>query len=339
MPPGNAKYQGGRDLATLPKAHLHVHLEGAMRRSTLRELAERYGLPVPDITSYGSFAAFASTYLASCEVLRSHDDLRRLVTEVVDDAYLAGAVWLEPSSYIPHHRQRLGSDESVLETILDALAAAAAARGIGAGFMVSSDRNLPPSDAVEQAKLATAYRDAGVVGFGLANDETGSPPEPFAPAFDRARDAGLLSTPHAGELAGPDSVRGALDALGADRIQHGVRAVEDPELVKRLADSPVCLDVCPTSNVMLSVVPSLADHPLPALLDAGVRCSLNGDDPLLFGPNLLEEYELCRTAFGFDDERLAFIAACSIEASGAPGELKSSARKGIARWITHQTGS
>ncbi len=113
-------------------------------------------------------------------------------------------------------------------------------------------------------------------------------------------------------------MQGALDALGADRLQHGVRAIEDPELVRRLADSPVCLDVCPTSNLMLAVVPDIASHPLPALLEAGVRCSLNSDDPLLFGPNLLEEYELVRNTLGLDDATLAHIATCSIDASGAP---------------------
>jgi len=322
-----------RDLSLLPKAHLHLHLEGAMRTLTLRELCERHGLVMPHIRSYGSFAAFEATYMAACEVLVTFDDLRRLVFEVVQDAARAGAVWLEPALYVPHHRARLGPDEAVLDVVLDALAEAAAHYGIGAGLMMAADRTVDVADAVEQAKLAAAHRDRGVVAFGLANDETGFPPEPFAAAFAIARDAGLLSTPHAGELAGPESVAGALDALGADRIQHGVRAVEDPELVKRLADSPVCLDVCPTSNVMLSVVPSLAAHPLPALLDAGIRCSLNGDDPLLFGPGILEEYELCRSELGLDDDRLAFLARCSIEASGAPREIKVEALAGIGRWL------
>jgi adenosine deaminase len=304
-----------------------------MRPSTLEELCRRYGLAVPTIDSYGSFSAFEATYLAACDTLRTEEDLRRLVAEVVEDATAAGAVWVEPSSYLPHHRRFQGSDEATTEIVLDELARSAARLGIGAGFMVSADRTLDPTDAVAQAHLAVAYRDRGVVSFGLANDETGRPPEPFAPAYRVARDAGLLSTPHAGELGGPASVIGALDALGADRIQHGVRAIEDPALVQRLAESAVCLDVCVSSNIMLSVVPSVDVHPLPALLDAGVRCSLNADDPLLFGPNLLEEYELCRAALGFDDTRMAFIARCSIDASGAPAALKSKALAGIDRWL------
>ncbi|MDP9075551.1 MAG: adenosine deaminase [Actinomycetota bacterium] len=322
-----------RDLRALPKAHLHLHLEGAMRPPTLRQLSEQRGLEVPTIAGFGSFAAFEATYLAACAVLATMDDMRRLVTEVVEDAASAGAVWVEPASYLPHHRRRLGPDHAVLNVVLDTLASAASALGIGAGFIVAADRTVDPADSIDQARLAVEHGGLGVVGFGLANDETGHPPEPFAAAFEIARDGGLLATPHAGELAGPDSVAGALDALGADRIQHGVRAIEDPLLVERLASAGVCLDVCVSSNLLLSVFPSLEAHPLPALLDAGVRCSLNADDPLLFGPNLLEEYELCRSQLGFSDDRLAFIARCSIQASGAPQELKDRALAGIDQWL------
>jgi adenosine deaminase len=262
------------------------------------------------------------------------DDMRRLIFEVVEDAALAGAVYIEPSTYLPHHRQRLGGDTQLLEIMLEALSDASTTYGVGTGLMLAADRTLDPADAVVQATLAAAYAGRGVVSFGLANDETSFPPEPFAEAFRIARQAGLLSTPHAGELAGPASILGALDVLGADRIQHGVRAVEDEDLVKRLADSPVCLDVCPTSNIMLSVFPSLAAHPLPSLLDAGVRCSINGDDPLLFGPGLLEEYELCRTGLGLSDESLAIMARCSLEASGAAEGLKRDALAGIDRWLS-----
>jgi len=304
-----------------------------MRPSTLAELCLRYDMPVPAIEGYGNFTVFADTYLAACATLRTEADLRRLVSEVVEDAAAAGAVWIEPASYIPHHGNRLGTDQGTLEMVLDELTTTAARLGIGAGFMVSADRTLHPELATNQARLATVYRDRGVVSFGLANDEALGPPEAFTKAFTIARNAGLLSTPHAGELAGPASVVGALDALGANRIQHGVRAIEDPDLVARLADSEVCLDVCPSSNIALSIYPSLDVHPLGPLLDAGVRCSVNADDPLLFGPNLLEEYELCRTSLGFDDERMAFIARCSIESSGAPPELKKEALAGIDTWL------
>lgn len=322
-----------RDLTALPKAHLHLHLEGGMRPSTLVELADRYGIPVPVVSGFGSFSAFAGMYVAACEVLQTWDDLARVVREAVEDAAAAGAVWLEPGFYAPHHRERLGSDEEIVECVLDAGRAAGAELGVGFGLMLSADRTRPPSEAVDVARQAVRLADVGVVSFGLANDEALFPPAPFAPAYDVARAGGLLSTPHAGELAGPDSVRDALDLLHADRIQHGVRAVEDPELVRRLADEGTCLDVCPTSNVLLAVVPSLAEHPLPRLLEAGVRCSLGGDDPLLFGPGLGEEYELCRVDLGLSDEQLAGIARSSLEASGAPRDLVASAVGGVDAWL------
>ena len=173
-----------------------------------------------------------------------------------------------------------------------------------------------------------------MVGLGLADDETRGAAEHFAEAFGVARDAGLIRAPHAGEHGGPDSVRRAVDALGAQRVMHGVRSVEDADLLRRLADENVTLDVCPTSNVVLSVVPSLADHPLPKLLEAGVPLSLNADDPLFFGSNILAEYELGRHSFGLDDTTLAHIARCSIRASGAPEPVKSAALAGIERWLS-----
>jgi adenosine deaminase len=322
-----------RDLRALPKGHLHLHLEGSMRPATLAELADDAGIPVPEIRGYGSFTAFADTYLAACQVLLTPEHFARLVEEVVEDSVVDGAVWVEPSFYAPHHRDRFGEDEAIVDMVLDALHAAGERFGVGVGLMLAADRTVDPSVAVEQARLAAARADAGVVSFGLANDEAIGPPEPFADAFAIAKDAGLLSAPHAGELAGPESVWGALDTLQPDRLQHGVRAIEDPELVKRLADTDIVLDVCPTSNLLLSVYPSLAEHPLPELLDAGIRCSLNGDDPLLFGPVLLHEYDAARSEMGLDDAALASVARASISGSGAPGELKASALRSIDDWL------
>lgn len=304
-----------------------------MRPTTLVELATVYGMPVPETRGFGSFSVFSGMYQAACDVLRTEADWRRLVRETVEDAAAAGAVWVEPAVYLPHHLQRLGPSDDLLALAVDEAERVGAALGVGVGFMIASDRTLDPADAIEQAHLASRWADRGVVSFGLANDEALFGPEPFEVSFRMARDAGLLLAPHAGELAGPESIRGALDVLRADRIQHGVRAVEDPALVERLAASEVCLDVCPTSNVMLSVVPVIGEHPLPALLEAGVRCSVNGDDPLLFGPGLLEEYDLCRNSLGLDDHAMARIACCSIESSGAPADLKARALDDVARWL------
>jgi adenosine deaminase len=322
-----------RDLRLLPKAHLHLHLEGAMRPATLAELAAEAGVPAPPIRGYTSFTEFGMQYRAASALVRTEEHLRRVVREVVDDAADDGAVWVEPHFYPPRFVGQLGSAEEVLEIVLDEGQRAAAARGIGCGWIVSALRDFATEQAVELAKLAARYAGAGVVSFGLAADEALFPPEPFAEAFAIARDAGLISAPHAGELAGPASVYGALDALGAKRICHGVRAVEDPALVERLVTDGIVLDVCPTSNVMLAVVPSIEEHPLVRLLDAGVACSLNGDDPLLFGPGLLAEYELMRDSLGLDDESLAQLARSSVTGSGAPEELKSTAVVAIEGWL------
>ncbi len=304
-----------------------------MRPETLAELAHGYGMEVPVVSGFGSFTAFADMYVAACAVLRTPDDLARLVDETVADAAASGAVWFEPSFYPPHHRATFGSDEVSLEIVLDALAASAKRHGVACGLMMGTDRTVDPAEAVVLAHLAVTHREAGVVSLGLANDEVIGAPEEYVEAFEIGRAGGLLSTPHAGELCGPESVRGALDTLGANRLQHGVRAIEDPDLVKRLADEGVCCDVCPTSNVLLAVVPDLASHPLRALLAAGVPCSINGDDPLLFGPGLLEEYELCRTDLGLSDEDFAMVARASLTHSGAPSDVVT---KGLARvdaWI------
>lgn len=169
-----------------------------MRPTTLAEMAERYGVEVPPIRGFGSFPEFSGMYVAACAVLREEADLRRVVDEVVEDAVLAGAHWVEPSFYAPHHRARFGRDEDIVELVLDALADSATRHGIDAGLMLAADRTTDPDEAIEQARLAARFTDRGVVAFGLANDEAPWPPEPFAAAFAIAKDAGLLSTPHAG---------------------------------------------------------------------------------------------------------------------------------------------
>jgi adenosine deaminase len=325
-----------RDLRALPKAHLHLHLEGAMRPATLIDLATQHGLPEPSIVGDGDFATFLQLYRAACQVLRTPDDLVRLVREVAEDAAEAGAVWVEPSEWLaPGQAERFGlhNEEALLEVLVDAAQRAERDTGVGVGVMLAANRERPLEEAVSLAQLAARWAGRGVVTFGVAGDEVAGRPELFAPAFDITRAAGLISAPHGGELVGPHSVQGALEALGAQRIQHGVRAIEDPRLVERLASSGVCLDVCPTSNVQLRVVSRLEEHPLPALLAAGVSASLNSDDPLFFGSGLLQEYELARTAFGLDDATLASIAASSIRASGAPQGTKARALADIDRWL------
>jgi adenosine deaminase len=328
----------GRDLRRLPKAHLHLHLEGGMRPSTMADLLDAAGLPPPPAAD-GSFDTFVSIYHHACEGLRSPADLTRLVREVVEDAAADGAVWIEPAAWTtPAMAARVGlaDEEAALRVLLEALQAAARDTGIGAGLMMSSNRLRPPAEAEQLARLAARFAGRGIVSFGLADNDATGPPEPFADAFAIARAAGLIAAPHGGELGGPERVRGALDALGARRVQHGVRAVEEPALLARLAQEQVCLDVCPTSNVQLRVVPTIEQHPLPALLDAGIPVTLNADDPLVFGSGLLQEYELARQTFQLSDETLAYIAACSIRASGAPDDLKRTALARIDDWLASE---
>ena len=357
-----------RDLSRLPKAHLHIHLEGAMRRSTLDELADRYGIKSPPDTRnqrFDNFMGFNATYVAATECIRTPDDLARLISEVSEDAAEHGAWWHEPAfDAARYSTERADSPYQLFETQqecwrfgLEAAEAAEKATGVGVAFVAAADRTQPVERAIERAEVVKALatsgqhmissgmecfdgRHAGIASFGLHANEEGCPPEPFAGAFQVATaGTGLLSTPHAGEIApfpggGPASVQGAVDALGADRVQHGVLSIEDPALVERLAAERVCLDVCPSSNLLLKVFESVQEHPLPSLLEAGVPCSLASDDPLLFGPSLLDEYELCRHQMGLSDVQLAAVARASFEFSAAPQPVKDAGSAAIEGWLS-----
>ena len=323
-----------RDLTALPKAHLHLHLEAGMSPKLLAELSAKYDREVPVVRGYGTFGVFSSMYQAATDVLREREDWVALADDVLAQQAADGAVYVEPAFWAGNFRHRFASDEACWDLVFEVFSDAVARHGVALGWMVAADRVLDtPDEAIELASFAVARRDDGVVSFGLHNDEVGHPAIDYAPAFDVARDGGLMLTPHAGELEGAHHVVEAIELLRADRIQHGVRAVEQDGLIERLAELGTCLDVCPTSNVMLSVVPSIEDHPLPRLLAAGVLCSVNADDPLLFGPGLLDEYELCRTTFGFDDATMAGIARTSIECGGAPDAVKAAALAGIDAWL------
>ena len=321
-----------RDLRELPKAHLHLHLVGSMRPETLTVLAGEQGIAIALPESFVDFQHFHAAYALANRTIRDAEHLGRLVFEVVEDAATDGAVWVEPTLYLDSFTEAIGPGELILDIVADAMRSARDRIGIGAKLIVAADRDLGPADAVRQARLA-AGADPGVVGaFGLVNDELSNPLEEFAEALAIAAGAGLALVPHAGEFGGPDHVAAAL-GLGAARIQHGIAAAGDRGLLQRLAGSNVCLDVCPTSNVAVGAVESLDVHPLPALVDSGVRVSLNADDSLLFGCSLLSEYELARDVFGFPDRRIATIAEASIAHSTAPDTLKSEASAGIRRWL------
>jgi adenosine deaminase len=324
---------GTRSLLDLPKAHLHLHLDGSLRRSTVEEIAREEGREVPRPTGYGSFGHFMDTIAAAAACLRDEADVRRAVREIVEDAQAAGVVWLELSVWPGLFQGRLGDYRAAVTTVLEAGRAAAGELGTGFGLIAAANRGIGVDDAINVAAVAAELAGDGVVGFGLDGDEAAAPAAWFGRPFDIAREAGLLSVPHAGEIAGPESVRDALEVLGADRVLHGVRAVEDPVLVAELAARGTTLDVCPTSNALLGVYHPVEANPLPKLLDAGVRCSLNTDDSLLFDTDLLREYEISRSVLGLSDEQLAAVAAASINGSAAPVELRTAALHSIAAWL------
>jgi len=257
----------------------------------------------------------------------------RLLAETAADERAEGSGWLEiqvdPSGYAA----RFGGLTPTVELVLEAAAAAQAATGVGIGVIIAANRTRHPLDARTLARLAVQYAGRGVTGFGLSNDERRGAAADFAPAFRIAGRAGLLLAPHGGELAGPDSVRACLDALGAHRIGHGVAAAADPDLTKRLAAGGITCEVCPTSNVALGVAARPADVPLRVLLDAGVPVALGADDPLLFGSRLTAQYELARLAHGLSDAELAGLAAMSVRGSVAPPAIADRLIAGIDAWL------
>jgi adenosine deaminase len=341
---------GRRDLATLPKAHLHLHLTGGMRPQTLVELAARHGLRLPpeltdprgtrvDVTARRGWTRFQRLYDAARDVVREPADVRRLLSEIAEDERRAGSGWVEvqvdPSSYAA----RMGGLPATVELVLDGMRDAEAATGVGMALVVAANRTRHPMEAETLARLARRYAGPGrVVGFGLSNDETRGPPEDFAKAFRIAREAGLLSVPHAGELRGERSVRGAVETLGAHRLGHGVRAVEDEPTVRLLAERGVVLEVCPASNVALGVAGALEEVPVRALRAAGVPVALGADDPLLFRSGLLAQYEAVRHSSDLSDADLADLARCAVRGSAAPDEVKADLERGVDAWLAAPVG-
>lgn len=322
-----------RNLTDLPKGHLHLRMEAAIRPSSLAEMAATLGVEPPQTTTFSGFSQFDVVYRTLLAVLDEPAHMARLIDEIFADQVADGVVYLELGVDSSFYVSRYGSHVAALDTMLGYARAASAKHGLAFGFMVTIDRTASIEHSILIAEAAASLAGQGVVSLGLASDERGHPCADFAEAFAIAKAAGLHSTPHAGELVGPESVREAIDVLHADRVLHGVRAIEEPELVAELVARGITLDVCPTSNVLLDVVDEIGAHPLPLLLAAGVRCSINADDPIIFGPNILAEYELCRSALGLTDEQLAACAWTSIETTLAPDAVKAAARERIDAWL------
>jgi aminodeoxyfutalosine deaminase len=283
-----------------PKIELHVHLEGTVRAPTLKEIAKRNDYALPDdlasLYRFRDFTHFVEVFELTTGALQRYDDFRRIVVDYAAEAAAHGAVYLE-AIFTPGLWRGLDTDE-VFSGYCDGAQEARELDGVEVRLTPDIPRVYSAEEAEKVARYAVAYKERGVVGLGLAGFET-IPPEPFARAFALAREGGVGSVPHAGELVGPESVRDALETLHADRIRHGIRACDDPGLVRELAGRGTVLDVCPISNLRLGAVASLAEHPLPRLHAAGVACSISTDDPAMFATDLSRDYEAA-TSLGLD---------------------------------------
>jgi len=326
-----------RDLRALPKAELHIHLEGSIRVETLRELADRSGGPLPhglrgDTWRFDGFLDFIQNYTEACALLSRPEDFRRLAEEFCADLALAGVPYAEAVFSPANHAARLQDWFGPLEAVLDGLEAGRRDHGVLVQVCPDVVRDLGMDEAERTLEVATKFAGRGVVGLNAAGSER-APVAAFASVFARARDAGLRSVPHAGEWAGPENVWQTLEHYAPDRIGHGVRSIEDPHLVEELATRGIPLEIAPVSNVATGVYASLDDHPFSRLRDAGVVVTLNSDDPSMFGGWVDGVFEVARDTWGLSDDTLAELAAAGVRASFADDGMKANLLAGIDAWL------
>ena len=287
------------DRPSFPKIELHVHLEATVRPETLLEIARRNEFTLPadtpegirELYRYRNFDHFIEVWILTTNALQTADDFRQVVVDYAAEAARHGAVYVE-GIFSPIERTWRGvSWDDLFSGYCDGAQEAFELHGVEVLLTPDVTRGAPVEDGFELVRQAARYKARGIAGIGLGGEEALYPPEKFTDVFALVREEGFGSVPHAGEVAGPESVRGALDALHADRIRHGIRAVEDPELLEELAERRVVLDVTPVSNLRTGVVASLEDHPLPELVAAGVPCTVSTDDPEMFDTDLTREYD------------------------------------------------
>ncbi len=334
-----------RDLALLPKAHLHLHFTGSMSVSTLTLLAEMAGMEMPEqlideialqvAPDQRGWFRFQRLYDVARKVVNSEAAIRAVVLYSARDDAREGSrrmeIQVDPSTYAKF----VGGLAPAVEIIIDAAKQAASDSGIEIGLIIAASRIRHPLEARTLARLAARYAGDGsgeVVGFGLSNDERSGVTQEWEGAFRIARKAGLISVPHGGELLGPQHVRTVMDALNPTRIGHGVRSAEDRSLLDEIANRNITLEVCPLSNVSLGVYPDAGQVPLRTLYDAGVSMALGADDPLLFLSRLNDQYLVARDQ-GFSDAEIAQLARYSVMASMASNESKREWLADIDRWL------
>ncbi|MEV4532789.1 adenosine deaminase [Asanoa sp. NPDC049518] len=312
-----------------PVAHLHVHLESAVRWSTLAEIA---GPAFPDHLRDGthrftSFTDFFDQNQLVRDCLRRPADFHRVAVEFCADQVAQGVDYVEVSFTAAAHGERLGDLDMPLAAVLDGLAEGGERYGLAWNVILDTSRRR----SVERAwrTLDLARKHDRVVAMGLAGDED-FPAAPFGAVFAEAREAGLHVVHHAGEAAGPASIREALDVGLTERLGHGIRVLDDPDLTAEVRERGIPLEVCPTSNVALGFVPSFAEHPLPRLRAEGLRVTLNTDIPEMIHTTLRDEYTAAAEAFGWTSADLADLARASVDASFADPATKARLRPAAA---------
>lgn len=313
-------------ISSLPKVELHLHLEGSARPETLRELARVSGRPSRAIEEwlaertaqgfrYQDFQQFIEAFKAVTLLLEQPADYalltRRLAEELAKENVRYAEVTLS-AGVVLWKKQSL---EEVFEAVAEAAAESRARWGVRLAWIFDAVRQFGPEPAARVLEAAARYRERGVVGFGIGGDEAQGPAKLFAEIYRQARHRGLHTTAHAGETAGPESVRQAVEWLGAERIGHGLAAARDPEVMALLRDRGVPLEVCLSSNVATGLVARAADHPLPRLLEAGVPVTLNSDDPGMFRTSLAREFELAAECFGLRREALVGFCQTAVRAA------------------------
>ena len=306
----------------IPKAELHVHLEGTITPAAYRRIAERNGMDAGDVETLfacDDFGSFLTAFLTVVRVLRTPNDFAELAGEYI--AQLAAQNVRHVEFFLSPATQRIFVPdldlEAMVRTVGSTCKAAAASHGMSASILFDLVRNLGPDEAMRDIDLALRVREAGVVGIGLGGDERNFPARDFVAPFERARAAGLRRTVHAGEAAGAESIDDAVRLLGAERIGHGVAASGNASLLALLRDRRVAIDACPTSNAVTGAVPRGRQHPLKEFLAAGIIVTLNSDDPAFFGASVDDEYANAARA-GFTREAIAAIARNSFSASFLP---------------------
>lgn len=325
-----------RDLISLPKVDLHMHFQGSVRIDTVKELAARQDLELPpgldgDRYRWNDFFDFLSQYSLVSRTITEAADYHRVAVEICEDLSAQG-VYAEVTLTVTGHGIAHDDWDTPVTAALDGFEEGSDRFGTTCRLVLDHVRGFPIDYARQTLDVALRHRDRGIVALGLGGPEAQSG-APVAEVFDRALSEGLHSVPHAGEAAGPDSIREALDLLGAERLGHGIRVLEDPELAIEVAERQIALEVCPSSNVATKVVDTIDAHPLPRLIDAGLVVTLNSDDPTMFDSPLLGEYEVARQAFGMDDETLAELARAGVRASFADAALKDELETQIDGWL------